>query len=798
MAHSIRRTRDAHKRRMFRKYKLLSEQDDSYSASEESASNSGTAPKTKAKAKAAAQKRKSAALIDLCDGNGDTQHANTVTSSNMTAPLSPPRAYNSPPRRKRVCSQSNRSAIIDVADATSSSHSSSLLGRPLNGYMLTLVGNILEKFALRVIELGGAVMPVIPQSLTHTLLQAQDCKRTRTPPHIIVLQGQPATFGDLHQLAHISVPSMLPSSSRPSTATAVTDSKDTTLRHSLTYMCELERRHCIQVVDEQWLHYVIEHKSLPPSQLFHISLQTVLEQINDDDTTSLGHDTPLLSAVSSSFSAAVCASDFTDTPTSASASSSSAAAANPQHSQQKDHAASDLHRFRGEYNPAVHLPEGVKLSPKPWMASSRFKSSLACQKSSSTITHFNQHLTQPLQLMMDIHNALGNSWNKYGYQKVIAILKSRDYEVTLDNYESLGSIRGVGPKLLEHIYDILRTGTFEKLHNLLANPKVKGIQELANVWGIGYKTAITMYNQGIRSVADLRRRVLTAPTLLNDRQLIGLRYFEDILKRIPRREVQAIEGIVRYYANKLCPGVAVICCGSYRRGAPSSGDCDLLISHPDAAYGSSLLNRLIDPAHFLRPLIAKLDAVGFLTAHLSNPRDRSPHDHPSYMGVCRVPAKFQTHYKSRSLDSKYHHQEEPLAEHETSVPTDQEAVSDLHRRIDIKVYPPQAIGFAMLYFTGCDHFNRSMRFYAKKNGWTLSDRGLCKAVRIRNERIAQSKSVYCPTERSVFEAMQLDYIPPRERNVYKNFGATSGSESHSTAAAAANEEIDSYVSKEYN
>ena len=55
-----------------------------------------------------------------------------------------------------------------------------------------------------------------------------------------------------------------------------------------------------------------------------------------------------------------------------------------------------------------------------------------------------------------------------------------------------------------------------------------------------------------------------------------------------------------------------------------------------------------------------------------------------------------------------------------------------HRRIDIKVYPAQQYAFALLYFTGSDHFNRSMRYYAKKvgwvgnirQGWSLSDRGI--------------------------------------------------------------------------
>ena len=54
----------------------------------------------------------------------------------------------------------------------------------------------------------------------------------------------------------------------------------------------------------------------------------------------------------------------------------------------------------------------------------------------------------------------------------------------------------------------------------------------------------------------------------------------------------------------------------------------------------------------------------------------------------------------------------------------------LYRRIDIKVYPRSMYAFALLYFTGSDHFNRSMRWYAHylkighHVGHKLSDDGL--------------------------------------------------------------------------
>jgi DNA polymerase/3'-5' exonuclease PolX len=47
----------------------------------------------------------------------------------------------------------------------------------------------------------------------------------------------------------------------------------------------------------------------------------------------------------------------------------------------------------------------------------------------------------------------------------------------------------------------------------------------------------------------------------------------------------------------------------------------------------------------------------------------------------------------------------------------------------LQVYPRSMTACAMLYFTGSDYFNRSMRWYAGRKGMTLSDKGLCPCTR---------------------------------------------------------------------
>lgn len=89
------------------------------------------------------------------------------------------------------------------------------------------------------------------------------------------------------------------------------------------------------------------------------------------------------------------------------------------------------------------------------------------------------------------------------------------------------------------------------------------------------------------------------------------------------------------------------------------------------------------------------------------------------------------------------------------------------RRIDIKIYPRKMKAFAMLYFTGSAIFNRSMRFHAKKLGFSLDDTGLYAVSRIdsptKKQRIGPG--VNCATEEEVFEALNLKYKIPPEREV---------------------------------
>ncbi len=122
------------------------------------------------------------------------------------------------------------------------------------------------------------------------------------------------------------------------------------------------------------------------------------------------------------------------------------------------------------------------------------------------------------------------------------------------------------------------------------------IRELTRVSGIGPANAKKLVDQKITSIA--RKGSAFSPFIysthwliisvelrkhtdkLNHHQKIGLQYLEEFEQRIPREEMDKLETVVTEAAKELDQKYIVTVCGSYRRGAESSGDIDILLTHP--------------------------------------------------------------------------------------------------------------------------------------------------------------------------------------------------------------------------
>lgn len=336
---------------------------------------------------------------------------------------------------------------------------------------------------------------------------------------------------------------------------------------------------------------------------------------------------------------------------------------------------------------------------------------VCAQSSMNAIPNLNKHITDKLEEMVKKYESTSDKWRAFGYQKAIQALRKHPKQVT--SWEEAKSLPAVGARLADKIWEIIESGGLRKLDEFKSSEEIKTLELFSNVWGAGAVTSRQWYQQGFRTLVDLRTKAK-----LTHNQKIGLKYYNDILDRMPREEAAEIEETVRKAAESIQTGIIAQACGSYRRGKPTCGDVDVLITHPDGKSHKGIFHKLI----------LELKEQGFITDDLVS--TESDGNQQKYLGICQLPGK-----------------------------------NRLHRRLDIIVVPYDEYACALVYFTGSAHFNRSLRHLAKKCGMSLSNHALRKGVvRKGAEKIYEGTVVPTPTEESVMSLLGVPYRPPNERD----------------------------------
>ncbi|XP_077311466.1 DNA polymerase lambda [Lithobates pipiens] len=350
--------------------------------------------------------------------------------------------------------------------------------------------------------------------------------------------------------------------------------------------------------------------------------------------------------------------------------------------------------------------EGEKTGKEVPMVSEKW---VCAQSSETKKKNHNQFITEKLEVLAKAYSVQGDRWRSLGYSKAINALKSYHKQVT--SSQEAAKIPGIGKKMAEKIDELLDSGHLRKLDHI--SDSVAVLEVFSNIWGAGVKTAQSWYQQGFRSLDDIRSKAN-----LTTQQAIGLKHYEDFLDRMPREEAGRIEETVRKEAKNINTELISIGCGSYRRQKSTCGDVDVLVTHPDGKSHNGVFNKLIDG----------LKSQGFLTDDLVCNEENG--NQKKYMGVCRLPGPGQK-----------------------------------HRRLDIIVVPYSEFACALMYFTGSAHFNRSMRALAKTKGMSLSEHSLNKdVVRNGSVKVNAGYPLPTPTERHIFEILGLPFREAHERD----------------------------------
>ena len=345
----------------------------------------------------------------------------------------------------------------------------------------------------------------------------------------------------------------------------------------------------------------------------------------------------------------------------------------------------------------------------PNVSPEKLSKNLVCaQASTSNQQNHNQFITEKLQILATSYANSKDQWRALGYKKAIASVKN--YHKKLETWEECSSLPFVGERLAKKIWEIVETGHLRRLDHV--DPKQEAINLFAGVWGAGPTTAEAWVSQGLKTLEDLKNH-----GKLTHQQEIGLKYYDEFLERMPREEAGQIEKVVKNAALEINPGLEAFACGSYRRGKPTCGDVDVIVSHPDGKSHEGVMTKLLD----------SLKSSGFLTDDLTFAENG---EHRKYLGVCKLPGE-----------------------------------NTKHRRLDIIVVPYNEWACSLLYFTGSDYFNRSMRLLAKNNGMSLSEHSLnTGVVRKGGEKIFEGTPLPVFSEKDVFDYLGLEYREPHERD----------------------------------
>ena len=345
-----------------------------------------------------------------------------------------------------------------------------------------------------------------------------------------------------------------------------------------------------------------------------------------------------------------------------------------------------------------------------------------------------------LEQMADYYGQMGDEWRIRAYRKAIATLRNHPKKVWTK--EEALALPQIGERLATKIEEIAFTNRLRRLESARAEPSDQVLQTFMQVYGAGYAQASKWVSAGYTTLDELVQKAI-----LTDNQRIGVDHYEDFNSRIPRAEVEQHGNIVKKTLQKIDPAFEVIVGGSYRRGSDTSGDIDCIITRPDT--GSAHIRQVV-----LDQLVPKLFGMGFLVAELAA--------------------------TSRDDGSKWHGASQIQS-------SDPRAVPKPWRRIDLLLVPSDELvridpwrgsfeclghmltlppkGAALIYFTGNDIFNRSVRLLASTKGMRLNQRGLYKDV-VRGkgrEKLSEGILIEGKDEKRIFEILGVPYRPPEHR-----------------------------------
>ena len=324
----------------------------------------------------------------------------------------------------------------------------------------------------------------------------------------------------------------------------------------------------------------------------------------------------------------------------------------------------------------------------------------------------NKQLIQMFEKMESLMYIQGQPFKARAYNKAKESIMGVN-----KNIENKEDILGFGPfKEGKTVYrvltEFLETGQVQKLIDSENDPKYL----FTKVYGIGPKIAAKLVNKyNIKTIEELRER---QEEVLNDVQKKGLKYYDDIQERIPRKEIDKYYVMLNKNFSKIRSSTSKMqIVGSWRRHAKTSGDIDVIISDKDQNIYKNFIDLLIKNKILIEVLSrGKIKTLGI--------------------------SKLKKSSKAR--------------------------------RIDFMMTSEEEFPFAILYFTGSKIFNTLMRQRALHLGYTMNEHGMYHME--KNKKTNKVDHTFVD-EKSIFDFLGIEWRDPKDRidgNSFKLVGEAVG------------------------
>ena len=300
----------------------------------------------------------------------------------------------------------------------------------------------------------------------------------------------------------------------------------------------------------------------------------------------------------------------------------------------------------------------------------------------------------------DMMMRYGEPYRALAYQRAAVAIAVHMKDTPVTCVDQVAGLPGVGKTIIKKLQEYMDTGKI----NALDKRKGTGQAALTQVYGVGAKKAATLVALGYNSVDELSKDVDKEGLGLSAATKLGLRYFDDIEERIPRREIEEFEEIVTpIFESSTPPGSRFEIAGSYRRGAPDSGDIDIVVTNANPEERAATFDGFVaglQEAGIIKHILAK-KAKGAVKC----------------LALAQVPG------------------------------------STRMRRLDVFWASPTQYAFALLHFTGNKDFNTMQRQRALDMGYTLNQEGIYHMV--QNTKGAHAAGEF-PDEESIFKFLRIE------------------------------------------